>query len=171
MYRSAMSGIIEEDEGSPLHDEVAVVLAAIDTSSMASKVVDTASRVARRTWPSAQLHLVHVYRVARFDRPGSAGLDAEEMMAEARAHLDYQVRMARRQSAVSVTGHFAAGDPVEEIVKVARAISADWVLVGTHDLTGLDRLLTGSVAEKVARRAPCSVLVVRSKQRPMIKVT
>src|SRR5262245_15575866 len=92
----------ESAEGMPSQDqdeEVAIVLAAIDTSSMASRVIDTAARVARRTWPSAQLHVVHVYKIARFDRPSAAGRSTDEMMAEARSYLDYHVRMARKQAA------------------------------------------------------------------------
>ncbi len=160
----------EGDESSESNEDVAVVLAAIDTSTLASRVVDTAARVARRTWPNAQLHLLHVYRTSRFDRPASAGLNADELMAEAQAHLDFHVRMARRQCPAPVTGHFAAGNPVDEIFRLARSLSADWLIVGTHDPVGLDRLLMGSVAAKIAQSAPCSVLVVRPKQRPYVKV-
>ena len=37
----------------------------------------------------------------------------------------------------------------------------DLIVMGTHGRTGLERLLMGSVAEKVMREAPCSVLVVK----------
>ncbi len=53
------------------------------------------------------------------------------------------------------------GDPAEEIVRYCRDAGIDLVVMGTHGRTGLERLLMGSVAEKVLRDAPCSVLVVK----------
>lgn len=150
--------------------EVAVVLAAIDNSKLGSRVVEYAARVARRTWVQSQLHLVYVFRSAAFDRPASVGLNRQDLVEEAKSYLDYQVRSARKQCPAPVTGHFAEGDAVEEILKVARATGADLLVVGTHDSTGLERLLLGSVASKLAKRAPCSVLIVREKQRPYVKV-
>jgi universal stress protein A len=52
--------------------------------------------------------------------------------------------------------------PAEAIVEYAARIEADLIVMGTHGRTGLDRLLTGSVAEHVVRTAPCPVLTVRS---------
>jgi nucleotide-binding universal stress UspA family protein len=162
---------IEGENPSRENEETAIVLAAVDASTLASRVVELAARMVRRTWPNSQLHLLHVYRSGRFDRPSHAGLRLEDLIAEAQSHLAFHVRMARRQCLAPVTGHFAQGDPADEIVKTARSISADLLLVGTHDAWGLERLLLGSVAESVAKRAPCSVLIVRAKQRPYIKVT
>jgi universal stress protein A len=157
-------------DDTPDDNEMTVILAAVDTSTLASRVVDYAARAARRMWPNSQLHFLHVYRSSRFDRPSSAGINRQEMVEEARQYLDYHLRSARRQCPAPVVGHFAEGDPVEEILKVTRSIRADLLLVGTHDATGLDRLLLGSVATKIARRAPCSVLIIRQKQRPYTKV-
>jgi nucleotide-binding universal stress UspA family protein len=53
------------------------------------------------------------------------------------------------------------GDPATEILTCAAASRADLIVLGTHGRTGLERLLMGSVAEKVLRGAPCSVLVVK----------
>ncbi len=152
-------------------DHVAIILAAIDTSPLTSLVVEGAARVARRTWPNAQLHLLHVFRTAPFDRPAAAGLRSDELIADAQSHLDFHVRMARRQCPSPVTGHLAIGDPVDEIVKRARSLSADVLVVGSRDNVGLQRFLLGSVAEKVAKRAPCSVFMIRRKQRPYKKVS
>jgi nucleotide-binding universal stress UspA family protein len=160
----------EAPEPSLENEEVTIVLAAIDTSALASRVVETAARVARRMWVTAQLHLLHVFRSAPFDRPSQAGIRADDLMADAQSYLDHYVRMARRQCSSPVTGHLSAGDPVEEILKRARSLSADMLLIGTHDTAGLERFLLGSIADKVAKRAPCSVLVVRQKQRPYSKV-
>lgn len=56
---------------------------------------------------------------------------------------------------------FLEGDPADEIVRYAQDAWVDLIVMGTHGRTGLERLLMGSVAEKVMRDAPCSVLVVK----------
>jgi nucleotide-binding universal stress UspA family protein len=62
--------------------------------------------------------------------------------------------------------HYACGRgaAAEEIIEHARIHQVDAIVMGTHGRTGLDRLITGSVAEKVVRLAPCSVLTVRVKK-------
>lgn len=164
-------GDSEAPEPSPEGDEVTIVLAAVDQSSLASRVIEYAARIARRTWPDAQLHLLHVFRSTRFDRPASAGIRMEDLIADAQSYLDHHVRMARRQCPSPVTGHLAQGDPADEIVKRARSLSADLLIVGTHDAAGLEKFLLGSIAQKVAKRAPCSVFMVRPKQRPYTKLS
>lgn len=54
------------------------------------------------------------------------------------------------------------GPPWEEIVRLATEEHADMIVMGTQGRTGLDRLLLGSVAERVIRRASCPVLTVRA---------
>jgi nucleotide-binding universal stress UspA family protein len=52
-------------------------------------------------------------------------------------------------------------DPRHAIVEAAREWPADLIVIGSHGRKGLDRLFIGSVAESVARHAPCSVEIVR----------
>jgi nucleotide-binding universal stress UspA family protein len=54
------------------------------------------------------------------------------------------------------------GDPAREILRTAEANDCDLIVMGTHGRTGLDRLLMGSVAEKVSREAPCPVLTAKA---------
>lgn len=60
------------------------------------------------------------------------------------------------------------GGAVREIVRLASAIPADLVVMGTHGLSGVKRLLLGSVTERVVRESPCPVLTVppRTTWRP-----
>jgi nucleotide-binding universal stress UspA family protein len=53
------------------------------------------------------------------------------------------------------------GDPATEILRVAREAACDLIVLGTHGHTGLVRLLMGSVAEEVVRKAQCPVLTVK----------
>jgi nucleotide-binding universal stress UspA family protein len=49
----------------------------------------------------------------------------------------------------------------EHIIEKAKKANADLIAVGSHGRKGLSKMLLGSVAEKVARNAPCSVLITR----------
>lgn len=53
--------------------------------------------------------------------------------------------------------------PIERVLgDLALEIDCDWVVVGTHGHTGFKHTLLGSVAERIVRHAPCSVLVARA---------
>jgi universal stress protein A len=58
------------------------------------------------------------------------------------------------------------GDPATAILRAARETNCDLVVMGTHGRTGLNRLLSRSVAEEVVRKAPCLVLTVKAFSRP-----
>ncbi len=58
------------------------------------------------------------------------------------------------------------GDPAEEILGSVEEAECDLIVLGTHGRTGLRRLLVGSVAEAVLRRARCPVLALREPDSP-----
>ena len=62
---------------------------------------------------------------------------------------------------ITVNHVFLEGDAPSEIVRFAADAGMDVIVLGTHGRTGVERPLMGSVAEKVMREAPCSVLVVK----------
>ena len=53
------------------------------------------------------------------------------------------------------------GDPVDMILRGAEEMHRDVIIMGTHGRTALTRLLLGSVAESVIRKAPCPVLTAK----------
>ena len=55
------------------------------------------------------------------------------------------------------------GNPATAILRAARENKCDLIVMGTHGRTGLNRLLMGSVAEEVVRKAPCLVLTVKAE--------
>lgn len=63
---------------------------------------------------------------------------------------------------VQVSHQLEEGNPASEILRVAQAIGADLIIMGTHGRRGLDRILMGSVAEQVLRKAHCPVLTVKT---------
>jgi nucleotide-binding universal stress UspA family protein len=62
----------------------------------------------------------------------------------------------------------AEGDPATAIIQMATERRCDLIVLGSHGRRGWRRLLEGSVAEQVVRRAPCPVLVVRSTMEPQL---
>jgi nucleotide-binding universal stress UspA family protein len=54
------------------------------------------------------------------------------------------------------------GDPAREILRAAEETHCEVVVLGTHGRGGLGRLLMGSVAEQVLRKAPCPVVTART---------
>jgi len=80
----------------------------------------------------------------------------------ARRFLQEQLEQIRPLDPTIAVNHvFVEGDPAGEIVRYGRDAGIDLIVMGTHGRTGLERLLMGSVAEKVMREASCSVLVVK----------
>jgi nucleotide-binding universal stress UspA family protein len=74
-------------------------------------------------------------------------------------------RLAKLQPsdpAVRVEHVLREGDPAREILDLARELACDLIVLGTHGRTGFHRLLMGSVAEEVSRKAPCPVLTVKT---------
>ncbi len=63
--------------------------------------------------------------------------------------------------AVAYEHRLITGDPASAIARLAEEEHVDLIVMGTHGRTGLTRLLMGSVAEAVVRRAPCPVLTYK----------
>jgi nucleotide-binding universal stress UspA family protein len=72
---------------------------------------------------------------------------------------------------VTVEHHLRSGNPAEEIVCFTENIPCDLIVMGTHGRTGLGRLLMGSVAEQVMRKATCPVLTVKMPFRRTCELT
>lgn len=67
-----------------------------------------------------------------------------------------------RERGVSVTGHLAVGEPVEEICRLALEIKSDLIVVG-HRQKGLTRWWRGSVGKSLLDHAPCAVFIAVNK--------
>jgi nucleotide-binding universal stress UspA family protein len=132
---------------------VGKVLYATDFSPYANQAYFHA--VALAEGHGAGLAIAYVY---------SPGSRASAAVTEdgARRHWREQLEQVRPLNPrIPVEHVFLEGDPAEEIIRYAAASRVDLIVLGTHGRTGLARLLLGSVAEKVLRGAPCSVLVAK----------
>lgn len=82
----------------------------------------------------------------------------EEARAEARRKLE---AFRPTEAALDFEMRVVEGHPASAIVEVARETEAELIVLGTHGRTGLSRVIMGSVAEEVLRKAHCPVVVVK----------
>jgi nucleotide-binding universal stress UspA family protein len=112
----------------------------------------------------AALHAVYVVNAASFaSLPAETSWDgvADVLHSEGEAALD-QVTEAAEATGVPVERVLLEGSPAAEIVRYAESEPCDLVVMGTHGRGGIDRLLLGSVAERVVRSSNVPVLTVRA---------
>jgi len=70
-------------------------------------------------------------------------------------------------SSVPVEYRLVTGDPADAVVRLAEDDDVDLIVLGSHGRTGLTRLLMGSVAEAIVRKAHCPVLVYKQPVRKL----
>ncbi|QWR76644.1 universal stress protein [Candidatus Magnetomonas plexicatena] len=85
----------------------------------------------------------------------------KERMPEALKNLD-RVKTKAANRGVTVETLALVGEPYKAVVNASMETGTDLVIMGSHGRTGLEKLLMGSVAERVVALAPCSVLVVKT---------
>lgn len=138
------------------------ILVPVDFSTFSEGTVRQAVELAEAY--EAELHLAHV--VEPIALPSVYGVDPVGVMVpdmEQRAETALK-ELGERFIPESITWatHVLVGHAVHEIVHLAESLGARLIVVATHGLTGLKRLLMGSVTEQVVREAPCLVFTVRS---------
>jgi nucleotide-binding universal stress UspA family protein len=83
------------------------------------------------------------------------------------ADLGHMLERLRPEGAdLPVERRLEDGDPAETILRVAGEETADLIVLGTYGRGALGKLLLGSVAEKVVRRAACPVLTTNGSPTP-----
>ena len=140
------------------------ILCPVDRSPSSLQAFSYAIALAR--WQGARLHLLEVIEAAA---PPRGRVPADDSVPnDARVALERDLRRvltARRASDVSARIFMRTGNVVQEILAQTKASRADLVVIGSHGRGGVQRLVLGSVAEKVLRLATCPVLTVRRGAR------
>ncbi|MBT8494522.1 MAG: universal stress protein [Deltaproteobacteria bacterium] len=114
----------------------------------------------------SELHVLHV--VERHLQLSDLSADFDELKSELeaiKAQAEKQLGTLADEKKTSVgpiLQHVATGKPAAEIVKVAGDVRADVIVMGTHGLKGVERMIIGSVAEQVVRKAKCAVVTVKA---------
>lgn len=138
------------------------VLVAIDVAeSSARQVLNTVEEL--KLEPRSKVVLSHVVPTNQsevdivVDRP-SADLESFPY-----AEIEKQLQTYQRSLDCKSEVEIVTGDPAEEILRLAKIHHADLIVLGSRGLTGMKRILLGSVSSQIVEDAPCSVLVVKPK--------
>ncbi|MFB3737608.1 MAG: universal stress protein [Candidatus Velamenicoccus archaeovorus] len=126
----------------------------VDGSDSSVDTARLAGAVAAST--GAELRLQHVIPIFRGDNQAWSLDESEDTPSE----LEPAVA-AVRELGVEPIREMAMGRPEHALVESARRDKVDLTVVGHRGLSGVARVLLGSVSEYVAQHAPCSVLVAR----------
>lgn len=137
------------------------ILVPLDASPQAK----TAVSYAYEQFPGATVTLLHVISPARASYGAQAGLPSfsEEWYEEAEAAAEELFAEARESAPEGVTVETTTevGQPARSIVEYADEHDIEQIVIGSHGRSGISRILLGSVAESVVRRASVPVTVVR----------
>ena len=146
------------------------ILCPTDFSETSRHAFTYAAPLAR--WYGASMTLLYANppAVVAAYAPGVPLLPGALLTAEDRETTVQNLRaMAQTAGAgIQVDCEMRDGDATTAIVQAAAAVSADLVVLGTHGRSGVERLVMGSVAEKVLRKAACPVMTVPPHAGPVV---
>ena len=133
------------------------ILFPTDFSHTGDKALAMAEALARDS--GAKIYIVHVEEPPTAYGGGEMYYGMLEPDLDQLKELLSKVKPADLQ--IDYEHHMITGEPADAISRFANEHDIDIVVMGTHGRTGLMRLLMGSVAEAVVRRAKCAVLTVK----------
>ncbi|WP_394738997.1 universal stress protein [Natronococcus roseus] len=133
------------------------VVVATDGSDSVSRAVDVALDLADKF--DAEVHVLSVIDASEVD--ASPEQLREELRTALETTADAALASVEERTDGEVTTAVREGRPASEICEYVREVDADVVATGTRGRHGENRLLLGSVAERVVRRSPAPVLTVR----------
>ena len=143
--------------------EIRRILCPIDFSDHSRRALDHAIAIAR--WYESTVTALHVFSPAPVQAvgPGPAvfhpivltAVDRDQLLADTKAFAETETAPG-----ITIEAVVREGDVAAETLEQAASMRADLLVIGTHGRSGFERLLLGSVAEKVLRKANCPVLTV-----------
>ncbi|MFC4541421.1 universal stress protein [Halosolutus amylolyticus] len=135
------------------------VLVPLDDSDPARKALDHALE----TYPDADITVLHVLNPSISAYSGDAPYNFQLAIeaAEKQAEQLFEMAEDRADHDASIETETIVGSPARGIVEFADDADVDTIVLGSHGRSGVSRVLLGSVAEQVVRRASVPVTVVR----------
>ena len=147
--------------------EIKKIVCPTDFSDFSRRALDHALALAK--WYEAEVSVLHV--IPRVLMPPEAYpyltepiFPDPQVREDALAELGRFVHRAR-ETGVTTEVRLKEGDAVDEIVKLAAQLPAYLIVMGTHGRRGLERLVLGSVTEKVLRKVSCPVMTVSASSQ------
>ncbi|APO43745.1 universal stress protein UspA [Paenibacillus xylanexedens] len=136
------------------------ILVAVDGSDHAHKALEQALILAENMKQPASLLIVHVNPAISINEP-ALGVDLEARIAEEGQHIIEPVTRQLSGRDVAYETLLIAGDPVNEISRVARERDCGMIVMGTGGKGMLAEMIVGSVSHGVLKHAECPVLTVK----------
>ena len=143
--------------------KISRILCPIDFSETSQHALEHAVAVAK--WYDAQIIALHVIHTPFLPMPPILFAEFATSSAPAVANQLHTWLEPARQAAVNVSTIVDEGHPTARILQRATTERADLIVMGTHGLGGFERLILGSVTERVLRKAACPVLIVPPTSR------
>jgi nucleotide-binding universal stress UspA family protein len=143
--------------------EMRRILCPVDFSDFSRRALDHAIAIAR--WYESTVTVLHVFSSVPLPvfGPGSAVFNPVVLTAADREQLLVELKeyvAAESAPGIATEALLREGNTTVEILDQAASMHADLLVIGTHGRSGFERLVLGSVAEKVLRKARCPVLSV-----------
>ncbi|WP_066384572.1 MULTISPECIES: universal stress protein [unclassified Anabaena] len=135
------------------------ILVAIDGSEIATRVIQTLENLVLS--PETKVILCHVFPTGESDTELPADRPQPESARFSSFHIEQQLQSFQEQLSVKTHIELVAGEPADEIIRLANIHQADLIIIGSRGLTGMKRIVLGSVSNQVVEEAGCSVLVVK----------
>lgn len=145
------------------------ILVPIDFSTPCNKAFKYAVGFARQF--GSQILMIHVIEPAAagdvdpFASEGTPRTQSETALAEEKMQA---LADAYCDGRLKITSGIRRGVATHEIVQTAAELDVDLVIMATHGVRGWKHFGLGTTADRVARAAPCPVLVVREREREFI---
>ena len=146
--------------------EIKKILLPIDFSGASKELLKFATYFAEKF--SATIFIVSVvefpytYSYYEFDPLDAIAKLKGDVMDYAHKQMDTFLEDNRDKMTVPVESSLLSGRVAEELIRYAENERVDMIIIGTHGYKGLDRMIFGSVAEKVIKLAPCPTLTVNT---------
>lgn len=137
------------------------VLVALDGSEIAEQVIQTLQELLLPS--NSKVILCHVFPPPESEMQLVADRPHSDLVEMSYLQVEKQLRYYQGQLKVDSDLELVNGDTAEEIIRLANIYKADLIVIGTRGLTGMKRIIQGSVSSQVLEDAQCSVLVVKPK--------
>ncbi len=135
------------------------ILVALDTSDLAEQVMTAVDQLTLD--PNAYVILSHVISPTESGFGVSADRPSPHPQIGTYRSIEQHLKQFQDRLLCKSDIEIVTGDPVEEILRLANIYSVDLIVLGSRGLTGVRRVVQGSVSSAVVADAPCSVLVVK----------
>lgn len=135
------------------------ILVALDASELSERVIQTLQEL--QLQPATKIILSHVIPPPESNLEMVADQPHTDSEALPYRHIEKQLQSYQAQLPGESELEIVSGDPSEEIIRLANIYQADLIVIGSRGLTGVKRILQGSVSSQVVEDAPCSVLVIK----------